>query len=241
MRRRLPASIPFCALLVARPCRRGKKPRHDTIDDRDREAVGRVGRRHRRDRFGPNSTVSCPRNDRRRCPAAGRHPQLPSASSARQIKASLDRGGKRCALCHTGTARRQRLGGGVNALPDLWRDNGDDGEMALDHRYRRRWPRGNPAARAIVDNAEVFVGGARHLSMVPQMGVNGSLGVARSHVAARNRKRRRRVCVLATGDPLHYGVGTTILRGVDMDGTMSPAARPLRWRHRHGRATRSSV
>ncbi|MEC7575111.1 MAG: cobalamin biosynthesis bifunctional protein CbiET, partial [Pseudomonadota bacterium] len=27
-----------------------------------------------------------------------------------------------------------------------------------------------PAARAIVDNAEVFVGGARHLAMVPEDG-----------------------------------------------------------------------
>ena len=92
--------------------------------------------------------------------------------------------------------------------------------MALDHRYRRRWPRRpNPAARAIVDNAEVFVGGARHLSMVPQDGRERLAWPSPicTLLPEIEKRRGRRVCVLATGDPLHYGVGTTILRGVDMD------------------------
>ena len=76
-----------------------------------------------------------------------------------------------------------------------------------------------PAARAIVDNAEVFVGGARHLAMVPEDGRERLAWPSpiRTLLPEIEKRRGRRVCVLATGDPLYYGVGTTILRGVDMD------------------------
>ena len=76
-----------------------------------------------------------------------------------------------------------------------------------------------PAARAIVDNAEVFVGGARHLAMVPEDGRERLTWPSpiRALLPEIEKLRGRRVCVLATGDPLHYGVGTTILRGVDID------------------------
>ena len=77
----------------------------------------------------------------------------------------------------------------------------------------------SPAARAIVDNAEVFVGGARHLAMVPEDGRERLAWPSpiRTLLPEIEKRRGRRVCVLATGDPLYYGVGTTILRGVDMD------------------------
>lgn len=59
-----------------------------------------------------------------------------------------------------------------------------------------------PAARAIVDNAEVFVGGARHLSMVPQDGRERLAWPSpiRTLLPEIEKRRGRRVCVLATGD-----------------------------------------
>lgn len=70
-----------------------------------------------------------------------------------------------------------------------------------------------PAARVLVDQAEVLVGGARHLAMVaddhpaerlpwvPPMAASAAAVVAR---------RGQRVCVLATGDPLWFGIGARL-------------------------------
>ena len=75
------------------------------------------------------------------------------------------------------------------------------------------------AARAAVDGAETLVGGARHLAMVPPDGrerlewprpFSGLAGELRARAG-------RRVCVLATGDPFCYGVGTVIARHVPPD------------------------
>ena len=71
-----------------------------------------------------------------------------------------------------------------------------------------------PAARALVDNAEVIVGGARHLALVGET-------AARTHAWDSPLKKTverlagyegRRVCVLATGDPMAHGVGVTLMR-----------------------------
>ena len=151
-------------------------------------------------------------------------------------------------LSPCGTARRQRARSGSRQRTCRTSRGiiGDDGEMALDHRYRRRWPRRpNPAARAIVDNAEVSSAAHAISPWYRKMGVNGSLGQARSHVAARNRKttwpsrlraRDRRSAATASARRSCAASIWTKLRS-------SPAARPLRW-PRHGsagRATRSSV
>jgi len=76
-----------------------------------------------------------------------------------------------------------------------------------------------PAARTIVDNAEVLIGGTRHLGMVPEdeRERHAWPSPIRTLLPEIEKLRGRRVCVLATGDPMHYGVGTTILRGVDID------------------------
>lgn len=71
-----------------------------------------------------------------------------------------------------------------------------------------------PAARALVDAAEVLVGGDRHLAMVPPDGRERlawprPLPALLDAIAAR---RGRRVCVLATGDPMHFGIGVTLVR-----------------------------
>ncbi len=75
----------------------------------------------------------------------------------------------------------------------------------------------SPAARPLIEGAETLVGGARHLAMVPQSHPAERLAWASSisdtvdEIVAR---RGRRVCVLATGDPMWYGIGVTLGRHV---------------------------
>jgi len=71
-------------------------------------------------------------------------------------------------------------------------------------------------ARALVEDAEVFVGGERHLAMLPEddrerLAWPSPLSALLDDIASR---RGRRVCVLASGDPLWYGVGVSLLRRV---------------------------
>ena len=69
-----------------------------------------------------------------------------------------------------------------------------------------------PAARALIDTAEVLIGGQRHLAMVPEaendrrerLAWPSPFDTLAGEIAARS---GRRVCVLATGDPLDYGIG----------------------------------
>ena len=80
---------------------------------------------------------------------------------------------------------------------------GDDGLAGL-----------SPTARTLVESAETLVGGARHLAMVPGGGAERlpwrqPLGDTIAAIAARHGTR---VAVLASGDPLWYGVGTVLLR-----------------------------
>ncbi len=74
-----------------------------------------------------------------------------------------------------------------------------------------------PAARALIETAEVLVGGARHLAMVPTTADDRRERMAWPspfHTLAEEiaRRRGRRVCVLATGDPMTYGVGAKLAR-----------------------------
>ena len=69
-------------------------------------------------------------------------------------------------------------------------------------------------ARRLIDEAEVLVGGNRHLSKVPVGGEqridwDGGFDAAFEKI---EKMKNRRVVVLASGDPLHYGVGTNIVR-----------------------------
>lgn len=73
-----------------------------------------------------------------------------------------------------------------------------------------------PLGRALIDRAEVLIGGARHLAMVPDDGRErlawpSPLSALVEDIVAR---RGTRVCVLATGDPMHYGIGVTMARRV---------------------------
>lgn len=86
-----------------------------------------------------------------------------------------------------------------------------------------------PAARAAVDNAGVLVGGERHLAMLPdddreRLSWPSPLTDLIEQIQAR---RDRRVCVLATGDPSHFGIGVTLARYIpasEMQVFPSPSA-----------------
>ncbi len=104
---------------------------------------------------------------------------------------------------------------------------GDDGFAGL----------GKAARRALID-ARVIYGGARHLAMLPVC-----LSAAREpwpqpfDIAPVLARRDTPVCVLASGDPMFYGVGATLARHVPADelrvlpapSSVSLAAARLGW------------
>jgi precorrin-6B C5,15-methyltransferase / cobalt-precorrin-6B C5,C15-methyltransferase len=105
---------------------------------------------------------------------------------------------------------------------------GDDGLAGL-----------SPVAAAIIDTAEVLVGGARHLAMVPEKAAERlpwrqPFGDSIATIAA---WRGRRVAVLASGDPMWYGAGATLARHfsraemavIPHPGAFSLAAARLGW------------
>jgi len=71
----------------------------------------------------------------------------------------------------------------------------------------------SPPARALIDNAETLVGGERHLALVAssreRLAWKTPLSLSVDDIAAR---RGRRVCVLASGDPMWFGIGVTLAR-----------------------------
>ena len=71
-----------------------------------------------------------------------------------------------------------------------------------------------PAARALIEQAEVLVGGERHLAMIPdgdarRMTWRRPLAETMDDIRA---LRGQRVVVLATGDPFCFGIGTMLRR-----------------------------
>ncbi|MBC6440543.1 MAG: precorrin-6y C5,15-methyltransferase (decarboxylating) subunit CbiE [Rhodospirillales bacterium] len=71
-----------------------------------------------------------------------------------------------------------------------------------------------PAARLLVDDAEIIVGGDRHFELLGET-------KAETHAWESPLKKTverlegfegRKVCVLATGDPMAYGIGVTLMR-----------------------------
>jgi precorrin-6B C5,15-methyltransferase / cobalt-precorrin-6B C5,C15-methyltransferase len=69
-----------------------------------------------------------------------------------------------------------------------------------------------PAARTLVESAEVLVGGVRHLAMVAEGDAERIVWerpLVRT-IDAIEARRGRRVTVLASGDPMWYGIGATL-------------------------------
>ena len=74
------------------------------------------------------------------------------------------------------------------------------------------------AARAAIANAEIVFGGTRHLDLAAAA-ITGDarpwLSPFSDSIDAILALRHRKVCVLASGDPFHYGVGATLARHID--------------------------
>ncbi|PZU96529.1 MAG: cobalamin biosynthesis bifunctional protein CbiET [Pseudanabaena sp.] len=78
------------------------------------------------------------------------------------------------------------------------------------------------AARSLIDYAEVLVGGDRHLAMLPELPDDRrSRLVWASPIESTLQQiislRGRSVCVLASGDPLWFGIGTTLLKRIPIE------------------------
>jgi precorrin-6Y C5,15-methyltransferase (decarboxylating) len=82
------------------------------------------------------------------------------------------------------------------------------------------------AARTLVDTAEVLIGGERHLALVPADGRERLVWPSplTALVEEIMRRRGRPLCVLASGDPMDYGIGVTLARQIDpAEMTVIPA------------------
>ena len=95
------------------------------------------------------------------------------------------------------------------------------------------------SSRAAIDAAEILVGGERHLAMIPP-GPADRLVWGRpieASIAELLARRGRSVVVLASGDPMLYGIGATLTRSVPPSemtvlpapGAFSLAAARLGW------------
>ncbi|MBT6428884.1 MAG: precorrin-6y C5,15-methyltransferase (decarboxylating) subunit CbiE [Rhodospirillaceae bacterium] len=76
----------------------------------------------------------------------------------------------------------------------------------------------NKQSRDAIDTAEVFFGGHRHLAMLgkdprPRERWDNPL---RETMARIRKLRGKKVCILATGDPMSYGIGVTLTREFGM-------------------------
>ncbi|WGV28850.1 precorrin-6y C5,15-methyltransferase (decarboxylating) subunit CbiE [Halotia branconii] len=82
-------------------------------------------------------------------------------------------------------------------------------------------------ARSLIDQAEVIVGGDRHLAMLPPNDQREKLTWASpisASVAEIIRRRNQSICVLASGDPMCYGIGVTLTRQIPISEiTIIPA------------------
>lgn len=81
-----------------------------------------------------------------------------------------------------------------------------------------------PAARTLIETAEVLAGGARHLAMVADRAAERLEWASpfAASVEALAARRGRRVVVLASGDPMWFGVGATLSRHFTGEMTVLP-------------------
>jgi precorrin-6Y C5,15-methyltransferase (decarboxylating) len=82
------------------------------------------------------------------------------------------------------------------------------------------WPELSQLGQSLIEKAELVIGGERHLAMLPAT-IPGrracwSAPLTRS-IEEILAHRGRPVAVLATGDPLHFGIGVTLARSVPVE------------------------
>ncbi|MBE9201973.1 MULTISPECIES: precorrin-6y C5,15-methyltransferase (decarboxylating) subunit CbiE [unclassified Nodularia (in: cyanobacteria)] len=98
-------------------------------------------------------------------------------------------------------------------------------------------------ARSLIEQAEVIVGGDRHLAMLPPNDQRQKIAWTSpisSSIAEIIRRRGESVCVLASGDPFCYGIGVTLTRQIPLEeitiipapSTFSLACAKLGWSFR---------
>jgi precorrin-6Y C5,15-methyltransferase (decarboxylating) len=84
-----------------------------------------------------------------------------------------------------------------------------------------------PIARSLIAQADVLIGGHRHLSMLPAHDTREILtwtSPIETSIEAIWRRRGQSVCVLASGDPMCYGIGVTLTRRLSVtEMTIVPA------------------
>jgi precorrin-6Y C5,15-methyltransferase (decarboxylating) len=72
-------------------------------------------------------------------------------------------------------------------------------------------------ARSLVDQAEVIIGGHRHLAMLPPEDPREKItwtSPISTSISEIIRRRGQLICVLASGDPMYYGIGVTLSREI---------------------------
>lgn len=96
----------------------------------------------------------------------------------------------------------------------------------------------SPVARSLIQSAEILVGGVRHLEMVDSSARKISWGVGLTHgIEELKANVDKQVVVLATGEPLWFGIATTLLKHIARDhihvhptsGAFSLAAARMGW------------
>ena len=97
------------------------------------------------------------------------------------------------------------------------------------------------AARSLVLEADLLIGGERHLAMVPQKSDQERIAWATSQLLAQAdglaQYKGRRTCVLASGDPMWFGIGATLSKRIPASemtvlphpGAFALAAAKLLW------------
>lgn len=75
-------------------------------------------------------------------------------------------------------------------------------------------------ARSLFNIAEVIVGGDRHLAMLPESDRREKLvwtSPIKDSIAEIIRRRGQSICVLASGDPMCFGIGVTLIRHLPLE------------------------
>ena len=77
----------------------------------------------------------------------------------------------------------------------------------------------SPKAKKLIESAEVLFGGKRHLQMVPDEKAEKIIWAKRMREAVPKilERRGQNIVVLASGDPMCYGIGTKLLRPLEFE------------------------
>ena len=77
----------------------------------------------------------------------------------------------------------------------------------------------SPVAKSLLDKAEIIVGGSRHLAMLPPNDTREKLlwnSPIETTIKEIIKHRMKPVCILASGDPMFYGIGATLTRRIPL-------------------------